>query len=161
MLNGSYWHHQNFQCLPIAHKFQFKPFCSIFKRSLWLLSLNMFHQFNLQTSTKIKSTFSGFHKAKFISQVSDPHSQLPSHWNTFYFPLLSQSKPFSHIPSSQVACPNHSSFYSFPLLSKTLTHIFYITCYCPSFLGKLVNYTVAFSSIFSMPSPNVWILHTV
>jgi len=52
-------------------------FCPVFKGSLWLSSLTMSHQLNLQISipTKITSMFSLFYKeAKLISEVSDIHS---------------------------------------------------------------------------------------
>lgn len=112
-------HHQNLQCILIAHKFQFKDFCPVYKRSLWLSNFTTSHQLNLQMSipTNITSVFLLQRSQAYFSSLRHSFLTVP-----LYLPLPSQI-PYPLV--AQEALPNHSSFYSFLLLSKMLTHIYY------------------------------------
>lgn len=153
-------HHHDLQCIPTAHRFQFKPFCPVFKRSLikWVLLC--------LTNLCSKQAFA-LKSNHFLSSTKKPSLFLKSETFIYNYPLPGTSFIFTYpakyqileftFPLAQEALPSHSCFYSFLLLSKTL---FCIMCYCLPSLNDL-HWSFYFHFLSHHPQSKCVVISTV
>lgn len=159
-LPGPLCHHHNLQCIPTAHRFQFKPFCPVFKRSFikWVLLC--------LTNLCAKQAFA-LKSHHFLSSTKKPSLFLKFETFIYNYPLSGTSFIFTYpakhqileeftFPLAQEALPNHSCFYSFLLLSKTLILIFIILYYV--LLSTFSEWSaLKFLLPLIIPRANVWL----
>ena len=153
-LPGTLRHRHHLQCVPTAHRFQFKPFCPVFKRSLikWVLLC--------LTNLCSKQAFA-LKSNHFLSSTKKPSLFLKSETFIYNYPLPGTSFIFTYpakyqileftFPLAQEALPNHSCFYSFLLLSKTLILIFIILYYV---LLSTFSEWSALKLLLTLPQPS-------
>lgn len=134
-LPGPLCHHHNLQCIP-AHRFQFKPFCPVLKRSFIKWVLLCLTNFMRQTSicTKITSFLSSTKPSLFLKFETFIANCTLSGTSFIFFtyPAKHQNPWGVHIPSrpggtsQPIPAFTHFSFYLKPSYSYLL---FCIMCY--------------------------------